>query len=493
MGCAVPLAKRGRSPDAARIPRSASPRLSLDLVRTWALAHDTATLRAIRRAKKTLVALRGRESSAWGSLAVARLALEDGSAGAEARLARALGSCDDPLLRARLLLACADHASDLSRARELATEAARSDDAEIATLATLRLVRIAQRTGDLPLARRLLGSLRATPSDGYVAASLDALTGMQLLAERHTARAQDALERAFRWAAGRRVDPEASEAAGMLGNALHDLGDLPGALRWYGFAITHATRCGAKTAAGIFALYRGWALAESGRRDAALASYARAERDLKGPPARSFRLHARALRALLRDDVGALAEVARAAAELESRGDGARARALSLLSAGVEATRAASSRSRNAAILGVLRGASALRTLATSDDERIALRMARAALARAASRVAKLPADLRVAVDGSALAVTSKRASLSRHPVLARMLTELVIASCEGRRCSVDDLVSACWPGEKILATAAKHRLHVALSSLRARGVSVVLDREGYALAHASLGLLAHD
>ena len=76
--------------------------------------------------------------------------------------------------------------------------------------------------------------------------------------------------------------------------------------------------------------------------------------------------------------------------------------------------------------------------------------------------------------------------SLERRRPLAAMLEHLAIARAErpGVSVSSSDLTTAAWPGERMLAAAAAHRVRVAISTLRKLGLRerLVTTPEGYAL-----------
>lgn len=76
------------------------------------------------------------------------------------------------------------------------------------------------------------------------------------------------------------------------------------------------------------------------------------------------------------------------------------------------------------------------------------------------------------------------RVAVARRPVLSRILAALAAAHAEDRWVTLDDLVLAGWPGERMRPAAAKNRLHVALSRLRDLGLRGTLEQaaEGYRL-----------
>jgi tetratricopeptide (TPR) repeat protein len=74
----------------------------------------------------------------------------------------------------------------------------------------------------------------------------------------------------------------------------------------------------------------------------------------------------------------------------------------------------------------------------------------------------------------------------AHRPVLRRLLVALVHAHLAqpGRPIPVDELLAAGWPGERMMATAAVHRLQVTISRLRLAGLGSAIraDPDGYFL-----------
>jgi tetratricopeptide (TPR) repeat protein len=467
---------------------------SLDTLRAWSTALDTVSMRAMLRQQAALGRVRSRDGRPLAALALARLQHLANVPSVPERLAAALQGCEDEILTSRLLLALSNAEGDLRRAEAYARQAAACATPQIAALGELRLVRLAQRRGDLRGARERINGVRERMGRGqsdFLAASMDAIEALQCICEQRSSDATRLFKRAFRWAATNGVDVEAAEAAGMIGNVLHDLGDLRSALGWYELAEHHASRLGAHTiAAGMFGLYRGWALHEAGRRREAARAYARASRALGSPQAQPFLHHLHALVAILKDDSDRPSVVTTAVGALESLGEHARARALTALDAGLDGRAAADSRALHVAVLGLLWCAEKLAFHPTSDDERIALRMARRELARAVARVSRRRAELHVRVDGLAFKRQGPVVLLAKHPTLASLLVALMSGTLETRVVTEKELVHAGWPGEKMQPSAAKHRLHVALSSLRTKGLPVSWSANGYRLDVASVGVL---
>jgi predicted ATPase len=95
-------------------------------------------------------------------------------------------------------------------------------------------------------------------------------------------------------------------------------------------------------------------------------------------------------------------------------------------------------------------------------------------------------AGLRVATDAAWFEVDGERVSLARRGSLRRILQALVAAHATDPNATIDvgALFEAGWPGQRIHADSAAHRVHVAMATLRKLGLgSVLVTRsEGYAL-----------
>lgn len=88
--------------------------------------------------------------------------------------------------------------------------------------------------------------------------------------------------------------------------------------------------------------------------------------------------------------------------------------------------------------------------------------------------------DVRIADDASAFRVRDELVSLSRRPVIKKLLAALMTKQVV----SADALIAAGWPGERTRRAAARNRLYVALNELRKLGLKDVLLRndEGWYL-----------
>lgn len=121
--------------------------------------------------------------------------------------------------------------------------------------------------------------------------------------------------------------------------------------------------------------------------------------------------------------------------------------------------------------------AAQLQTRAVFDraDE---VRLAHAQLTGQLDRVARAVSEgLVLHRDGTRLTSTtsgtgtSGTTTLTGKPVQRRLLVALLEAALDGRGCDREALLSAGWPGERMLAASAKNRLHVALAALRKAGL----------------------
>ncbi len=125
--------------------------------------------------------------------------------------------------------------------------------------------------------------------------------------------------------------------------------------------------------------------------------------------------------------------------------------------------------------------------IATSFDARFAFRMAKRAVERFASSTATMSRTLRVAKDGRWFEIgDAPRVELGRRGALRRILAALAEHHEVHRDCGLKqtDLVSAGWPGERVLVDAAATRVRVAIATLRQLGLrSTLLTRDdGYVI-----------
>ncbi len=121
----------------------------------------------------------------------------------------------------------------------------------------------------------------------------------------------------------------------------------------------------------------------------------------------------------------------------------------------------------------------------TTDDVRIAARM----LARALAAPPKHPdpkpmvGALTVSEDGASVWLpTTARVSLEKRKPVRLLLMRLIDEheKSPGHPLTVDDLLAAGWPGERVIRDAGASRVYVALGTLRKLGLrDVILSREG--------------
>ncbi|MCC7539107.1 MAG: hypothetical protein IT379_22990 [Deltaproteobacteria bacterium] len=124
---------------------------------------------------------------------------------------------------------------------------------------------------------------------------------------------------------------------------------------------------------------------------------------------------------------------------------------------------------------------------APTSSLRIAERIVRASLDAGSPEHAHGAGRLGIARDGSFLdPLGAPRASLRRRHALRSILALLVErrVHAPGEPTSVDELVAAGWPGERMTPASARTRLYVAVRSLRELGLRDVLvtSRGGYLL-----------
>lgn len=124
----------------------------------------------------------------------------------------------------------------------------------------------------------------------------------------------------------------------------------------------------------------------------------------------------------------------------------------------------------------------------TSEEVRFALRiraLARSERARTTTRKMERAAEWVVAADGRSLQDPSgPLVRVDPKGPSARIVKRLAQERLRhpGRSVSLSAIVTAAWPGESMLATAAKNRVHVTLARLRRAGLEALLvrDDDGY-------------
>ena len=129
----------------------------------------------------------------------------------------------------------------------------------------------------------------------------------------------------------------------------------------------------------------------------------------------------------------------------------------------------------------------------TSRDLRLTRRLFERALQATAEELGKPELSgeerVRITVDGAGRwfrVDQSSTASTGRRQAVRRLLLTLATRhlSSPGEPVARDELISAIWPGERMLAQSAKNRLHVALSQLRKLGMRehILTKEDGYLL-----------
>ncbi|MEM9192362.1 MAG: hypothetical protein AAGF12_24520 [Myxococcota bacterium] len=461
-------------------------------MRGWAFAQDNESLQAVAKHRDALLEL----VSVEAALALGRLIDLEGAAtpiveALATAEARAEGSD-----RARLLLFLAQAAFEAGRigeARDRLTALAESSESEqISVMARFHLVRLTLIANEGQASERLDHARRAYAKhqgrwpwvDSLAAASEAAVA----LADGRRRQAQLLYERAFDIALTYDGSIEGAVVAGLLGNVEFDLEHYASAHRWFETAIELANRAGSRSVAATFVGYRAWTLAHLGKSRRAREVYAEAVRTCRELGVSRFESQFAALRTVVdvteRNCERREVEFRRALATLTATGDSARADGLRILQVVFDVARAnaaTSSTERQRKLIGAygrLRVADE-----RSDDARLAKRMAE----RAFEAALELPAsvELQIRPGGQSGRGPMGDFDFSRHSNLAGLLWALVEAWADRRVASPDELIAAVWPGEKLLESAARHRLQVAISSVRKRALGDLLARDetGYWLA----------
>ncbi|APR79065.1 transcriptional regulator, LuxR family, putative [Minicystis rosea] len=237
-------------------------------------------------------------------------------------------------------------------------------------------------------------------------------------------------------------DLHAAIFAGYRAGVAHEQGDLPRAKDGYVHAAEQLATLGVARFEGLFRACLGAVLTDVGQPEEASGAFDAASAILErvADPALLLALDLYRLHALAGTPEGAARAIAEAHALAEEK------RAL----------------------------------VAGSDDVRLSLRLVH----RAASTPTKAGtgAHLRVDPDGLWFEVAgARRVSLAKKRALRLLLRALVNARLRapGRALDAPALLSAGWPGERILAEAGAHRVRVAISTLRRSGLHDLLERRG--------------
>jgi predicted ATPase len=247
---------------------------------------------------------------------------------------------------------------------------------------------------------------------------------------------------------------------GYRATALHELGD-PGAAAAYEEAIDLAARAHSPRFRGLFSAWQGALHAEHDRLEEAAAALDVADGAVEGP-------HAAAIVSLHRGHVD-LARAARAERQRDVEGGGRH----------------------------VARAIERLAQVSLSPESLRELRVAHRYLERRiVERLDPAPrADLVVGWNGAWYAHGEARVSLASERVLARLLFLLVVARLArpGTPVSFDSLVASVWPEQRVANASASHRLRVAISNLRRRGLRDGIDTigDGYLIDPARAVALA--
>lgn len=244
-------------------------------------------------------------------------------------------------------------------------------------------------------------------------------------------------------------------ARSYLAMLRHDAGDLDAAEALYDESIEALDRIGVRRAEGITLLGRAMLRIERGRLDAAVDDLrdALSEERATSPDYEPLIAAALAIPASARGDLAARDHQLRFARECL----------------------------RGSRFASVIDGLQAALEGGTRLDGGIEARL----LGRAVAAVAR-GRRLRVAEDSSWFELDGQRVDLSRRKPLRRILAALVERHRGDRGASsVDALVRAGWPDEKLVGSTGATRLYTAVATLRKMGLEGVIERsgEGYAIA----------
>lgn len=493
------------------------------------LALETENLLAVAErepgapALEALVALEPVLSARGEAAKLARL-LRDAIATDAARAAPAATRLRALEVKAACELALGDLV-DAAEALEAAGALAASEHDHARVLGGLAAV--TQARGDLEEARRLAERALAHAERAGPVARREAARSISTLAlVLHVTNRFD--EAGRRYEEGLAIQRELGDVRGeirtlaRLGFLMHDLGDDTRAMERYGAAIALQERHGIVALKAIVAGYQGNVLRAQGRRTEALARYEEALAALRIAGDKRFEatfLMDRGIAHVLADARReAIADLDAAAALAEEVGD----EKLVALVFGyaivarcavddVDGARAALDRARTAVGEGT-HARELLETFGAHVDVAIARRGAvvdEAALDRARARLAALgerplgqhrrvgaqllrraieraapPADavvfersagkLRLPASGGAAPTVVALEGRAAVSGVVRALVERRLAS-PGSVVTLEELVRAGWPGEKLVASAAKNRVRVLVAGLRAEGLRDVL------------------
>lgn len=281
-----------------------------------------------------------------------------------------------------------------------------------------------------------------------------------------------------------------------LGTLLQELESLDEALGHHERALELCVAAGGRRLEGGVLGNRASVLFEMGRLDEAREGFDRAVRVLHDVGDALHEAFFSAQLAAVIATQGAAAEASTLLARAEKRFEGSgRAGDMWKLSFRLQRCFVDLARARQAESEGVIELASKLRDdvreqigalpAETTDDVRIAARM----LARALAAPPKHPdpkptvGALTVSVDATNVWLpTTARVSLEKRKPVRLLLLRLIDehAKAPGHPLTVDDLLAAGWPGERVLRDAGASRVYVALGTLRKLGLrDVIISRDG--------------
>lgn len=275
--------------------------------------------------------------------------------------------------------------------------------------------------------------------------------------------------------AGKAGDANAALLAiGYRGHAHQERGALERAVEAYRTASEGLMALGDSRLAGIYWGYGGTALEELGRVEEARAHYDRAVSMLEAQGATSFCALFEACRNALTAQPAALRPPA-----LE---DPALLAAIEL-----HHLRANLDHERRAHVPPIARSL-ALREV--SDDVRFAVRRLAAVRARGAPSGAAV-----LRVGRACLQLGDAAIDLTARRVLFRLVEHLIASHvmAPGRGVPKHELVRAAWGDERMLPQAAAHRLRVALSELRSKGLAGILLRSDDGVAFEPALVISYD
>lgn len=367
--------------------------------------------------------------------------------------------------------------------------------------------------------RRAEGALEAAVADCLEAEATATVAGDRVLAARaamaravgfqHAGRSSEAaalLERSRDVFVGFGAHWLAGFALGNLALLRQEQGRLDDADHAYLAALQALSDAGHERYRLLFSGFQGSLRWEQGRLEDAQAMLRAAAEGLEAIGdvrfGALFLAGAAAAAAALGFTADAAHDLARAQAALEENADSARLAAVGILEGVLEIARARDLRRTGndaAAACLVAQARARLRELAfgatceRSDEVRLAARVLTRALGEAAdlteAPVPPLPTSSTLAVGaGACFFVTpaGSRADLGRHRAHRLLLARLVEQRVgrPGEPLSVEALIAAGWPGERILPRAAANRVYVALTALRKLGLAglLVRTRDGYLL-----------